>query len=113
MARFCRIPVAVVIGAGFLSACSSTENLMSSSAPESVTETEQTTAVEIEQPAPSPVLTYEWDTGFSSFLTPPVEVRRLAKADCMAEGYEIAVVETMVLQGSTATARYICRGDSE
>ena len=28
-----------------------------------------------------------------NILTPPIEVRRQAKADCVAEGYEVAVVD--------------------
>ena len=60
-----------------------------------------------------PSLVYSWDTGFSSFLSPPIEVRRLAHDDCKADGYEIATVETMALDGSTATATFICRGDFE
>lgn len=59
------------------------------------------------------LLVYEWDTGFSSFLSPPIEVRRQAKADCKAEGYEVAVVETMLLDGNIATGHFICRGDFE
>ena len=61
----------------------------------------------------APFLTYEWDTGFSGFLSPPIEVRRAAKADCMSEGYQVAVVEVMALRGAVATATFICRGDSE
>ena len=60
-----------------------------------------------------PFLTYEWDTGFSGFLSPPIEVRRAAKADCMSEGYQVAVVEVMALRGAVATATFICRGDTE
>jgi len=60
-----------------------------------------------------PFLTYEWDTGFSGFLSPPVEVRRAAKADCVSEGYQVAVVEVMALRGAVATATFICRGDTE
>jgi len=60
-----------------------------------------------------PSLTYSWDTEFSAFLTPPIEVRRLAKNDCVSEGYEIAVVKTMKLEGNMATALFICRGDFE
>ena len=63
--------------------------------------------------APPPFLTYEWNTGFSGFLSPPIEVRRAAKADCVAEGYELAVVETMMLNGDVATAVYLCHGDTE
>jgi hypothetical protein len=63
--------------------------------------------------APPPFLTYEWNTGFSGFLSPPIEVRRAAKADCVAEGYELAVVETMMLNGDVATAIYLCHGDTE
>ena len=61
----------------------------------------------------APFLTYEWDTGFSGFLSPPIEVRRAAKADCMSEGYQVAVVEVMALRGAVATATFICRGDAE
>ena len=64
-------------------------------------------------PAPLPFLTYEWNTGFSGFLSPPIEVRRAAKNDCIAEGYELAVVETMTLNGDVATAIYLCQGDTE
>ena len=61
----------------------------------------------------APFLTYEWDTGFSGFLSPPIEVRRAAKADCMSEGYQVAVVEVMALRGAVAKATFICRGDAE
>ena len=63
--------------------------------------------------AVSTLIVYEWDTGFSSFLSPPIEVRRQARADCQSEGYEVAVVETMMLDGNIATAHFICRGDFE
>ena len=59
------------------------------------------------------LLVYEWDTEFSAFLSPPIEVRRQAKADCVSEGYEVAVVETLMLDGNVATAHFICRGDFE
>jgi hypothetical protein len=69
------------------------------------------TAVEaVEEPT---ALTFEWDTQFSAFLSPPIEVRRLAKDACVAEGYEIATVETMKLENNVATAIFICRGDFE
>ena len=61
----------------------------------------------------APLLVDQWDTGFSAFLSPPIEVRRQAKADCVSEGYEVAVVETLVLDGNVATAHFICRGDFE
>ena len=60
-----------------------------------------------------PILVYDWDTEFSAFLSPPIEVRRQAKADCVSEGYEVAVVETLVLVENVATAQFICRGDFE
>ena len=66
----------------------------------------------VEQISPPP-LVYSWDTGFSTFLSPPIKVRRLARDDCMAAGYEVATVGTMALDGSTATATFICRGDFE
>ena len=70
-------------------------------------------AVASEVPVQAPLLVYEWDTEFSAFLSPPIEVRRQAKADCVSEGYEVAVVETLVLDRNVATAHFICRGDFE
>ena len=70
-------------------------------------------AVASEVVVEAPLLVYEWDTEFSAFLSPPIEVRRQAKADCVSEGYEVAVVETLVLDGNVATAHFICRGDFE
>ena len=70
-------------------------------------------AVASEVVVEAPLLVYEWDTKFSAFLSPPIEVRRQAKADCVSEGYEVAVVETLVLDGNVATAQFICRGDFE
>ena len=61
----------------------------------------------------APLLVYDWDTEFSAFLSPPIEVRRQAKADCVTEGYEVAVVGTLALDGNLATAHFICRGDFE
>ena len=58
-------------------------------------------------------LVYEWDTEFSAFLSPPIEVRRMAREDCVKAGYEVAVVETLALEGNVARATYICRGDFE
>ena len=58
-------------------------------------------------------LVYEWDTEFSAFLSPPIEVRRMARDDCVKAGYEVAVVETLALEGNVARATYICRGDFE
>jgi len=66
----------------------------------------------IETPAEQS-LVYEWDTEFSAFLSPPIEVRRMARDDCVDAGYEVAVVETLALEGSVARATYICRGDFE
>jgi uncharacterized protein YceK len=70
-------------------------------------------AVASEVVVEAPLLVYEWDTEFSTFLSPPIEVRRQAKADCVSGGYEVAVVETLVLDGNVATAHFICRGDFE
>lgn len=60
-----------------------------------------------------PPLVYSWDTEYSTFLSPPIEVRRLARDDCLADGYEIATVGTLALDGNIATATFICRGDFE
>jgi hypothetical protein len=64
-------------------------------------------------PPPPPPLVYSWNTEFSGFLSPPIEVRRMARDDCLAAGYEIATVETMALQANIATVTFICRGDFE
>ena len=71
------------------------------------------TAPETVEASVEQALVYEWDTGFSAFLSPPIEVRRMARDDCVKAGYEIAVVETMALEGNVARATYICRGDFE
>ena len=68
---------------------------------------------EVDEVDAVPFLTYEWTTGFSGFLSPPIEVRRAAKADCVSEGYQVAVIEVLALHGDVATATYICRGDTE
>ena len=65
------------------------------------------------QPVTPPPLIYSWDTEFSAFLSPPIEVRRRARDDCLADGYEVATVGTMALDGNIATATFICRGDFE
>ena len=70
-------------------------------------------AVASEVVVEAPLLVYEWDTDFSAFLSPPIEVRRQAKADCVTEGYEVAVVGTLALDGNVATGHFICRGDFE
>ena len=75
--------------------------------------TEAEEAVASEVVVEAPLLVYEWDTEFSAFLSPPIEVRRQAKADCVAEGYEVAVVGTLALDGNVATGHFICRGDFE
>ena len=79
---------------------------------ESAAQTIQSVDETVEEDAPTP-LVYSWDTEFSAFLSPPIEIRRLAQDDCRVAGYEIAVVETMALAGSTATATFICQGDFE
>ena len=71
------------------------------------------TGEETVQSAAPPPLVYSWDTEFSAFLSPPIEVRRLARDDCQAAGYEVATVGTMALDGNIATATFICRGDFE
>ena len=117
MARLNLVSFAVLTAASLLAGCSYTGGMFSGTNAPAVDASEEiaeeSVPVVVEQPEPAPILTFQWDTGFSAFLTPPIEVRRQAKADCVAEGYEVAVVETMLLDGSTATARYICRGDSE
>ncbi len=102
-----------------LAGCASLSGILSSSEPAPVE------AVAVEQVddtavvptggavAETTALIYEWDTQYSAFLSPPIEVRRQAKNDCVADGYEIAVVETLMLEGNVATAVFICRGDFE
>ena len=113
-------PVLMVATGLALGGCSAvTQFLSQGDAAEPVPVTEEVATPETpEAPvaeviAESTLLVYEWDTGFSSFLSPPIEVRRQARDDCKSEGYEVAVVETMMLDGNIATARFICRGDFE
>jgi len=102
-----------------LAGCSSIPNPFAVSAPvpaESAVAEQSDNSVSApasEAVAQTTALIYEWDTQYSAFLSPPIEVRRQAKNDCVAEGYEIAVVETMKLDGNVATAVFICRGDFE
>ena len=116
-----KICPALMISAGLLLAgCTSIKQYLSP-AETGVADAEQAEAaapeaegaVASEVVVEAPLLVYEWDTGFSAFLSPPIEVRRQAKADCVSEGYEVAVVETLVLAGNVATAHFICRGDFE
>ena len=118
MSKICS---ALMISAGLLlGGCTSTKQYLSS-AETGAADAEQAEAVapEAEEAVVSEVfveatlLVYEWDTEFSAFLSPPIEVRRQAKADCVSEGYEVAVVETLVLDGNVATAHFSCRGDFE
>lgn len=79
-------------------------------------ETETTPAASASDTVGAPVeqtLVYEWDTEFSAFLSPPIEIRRMARDDCVKAGYEVAVVGTLALEGNVARATYICRGDFE
>ena len=113
--RICLVGLAGLALAG----CSSMPNPLASSAPaptesdlgaQAVTEVEAAVSGTVVE---TPALVYEWDTQYSAFLSPPIDVRRQAKNDCVSEGYEIAVVETMMLEGNVATAVFICRGDFE
>lgn len=112
-------PVLVVTAGVALGGCSAVKQFLSSddTAVAPVTEVAvdpEAPQVPVEEVVVEPtLLVYEWDTGFSSFLSPPIEVRRLARADCKSEGYEVAVVETLMLDGNIATAHFICRGDFE
>ena len=114
-------PVLVVTAGVALGGCSAVKQFLSSDDTAAAPVTEGAADLELEAPeapveaviAEPTLLVYEWDTGFSSFLSPPIEVRRLARADCKSEGYEVAVVETLMLDGNIATAHFICRGDFE
>ena len=114
-------PVLVVTAGVALGGCSAVKQFLSSDDTAAAPVTEGAADLELEAPeapveeviAEPTLLVYEWDTGFSSFLSPPIEVRRLARADCKSEGYEVAVVETLKLNGNIATAHFICRGDFE
>lgn len=102
-----------------LAGCSSIPNPFAAAEPvpvepEAAAQTENNVEVPVNEPvAQTTALIYEWDTQYSAFLSPPIEVRRQAKNDCVADGYEIAVVETLKLDGNVATAVFICRGDFE
>jgi len=113
-------PVLMIATGLALGGCSTvTQFLSSDDTTEALPVTEEVAAPEapeapVEDVIAEPtLLVYEWDTGFSSFLSPPIEVRQQARDDCKSEGYEVAVVETMMLDGNIATAHFICRGDFE
>ena len=113
-------PTLIVLAGLLLGGCTSIKRYLSPAESDaSDAEHAETAAPEAEEAVASVVvvearpLVYEWDTEFSAFLSPPIEVRRQAKADCVSEGYEIAVVKTLVLDGNLATAHFICRGDFE
>ena len=118
MSKIC--PALMILAGLLLGGCTSTNHYLSP-AETGAADVEQTEAAapEAEEAFPSevvveaPPFVYEWDTEFSAFLSPPIGVRRQAKADCVSEGYEVAVVETLALDGNVATAHFICRGDFE
>ncbi len=102
----------------FMAACNATSGMNSQTITTSgdgeadQAETEQAVEATVQPPAPPPFV-YSWDTEFSAFLSPPIEVRRLARDECRADGYEVATVATLALDGNIATATFICRGDFE
>ena len=113
-------PVLMVSAGLMLSGCTSIKQYFSQAEtgaadPEKVeavvTEVEEAVASDIVVEVPP--LVYDWDTEFSAFISPPIEVRRQAKADCVSEDYEVAVVGMLALHRNVATAYYICRGDFE
>ena len=112
-------PCLVGLAAVLLAGCSSLPNLFAASgqAPAEATaagqEAEAVTVPAAASVGVAPALISAWDTQYSAVLSPPIEVRRQAKNDCAADGYEVAVVETMKLEGNVATAIFICRGDFE
>ena len=118
MSKIC--PALMILACLLLGGCASSKQYLSPTET-GAAEAERTNAAvpEVEEAAASevvfeaPLLVYKWDTEFSAFLSPPIEVRRQAKADCVSEGYEVAVVETLALDGNVATAHFICRGDFE
>ena len=118
MSKIC--PALMILACLLLGGCTSSKQYLSPTetgaaeaerADAAVPEVEEAVASEVVFQAP--LLVYKWDTEFSAFLSPPIEVRRQAKADCVSEGYEVAVVETLALDGNVATAHFICRGDFE
>ncbi len=114
-----RIITVIQIGliSTFMAACNATSGMNLPATATVDSETDQTAAPQTDedtvQPAAPPSLVYSWDTEFSAFLSPPIEVRRLARDDCQADGYEVATVGTLALDGNIATATFICRGDFE
>ena len=118
MSKIC--PALMILAGLLLGGCASSEQYLSPAETGAAgAEQVEATVPEAEEAATSevvveaPLLVYKWDTEFSAFLSPPIEVRRQAKADCVSEDYEVAVVETLVLDGNVATAYFICRGDFE
>ncbi|MBT6121780.1 MAG: hypothetical protein HOH48_00275 [Candidatus Puniceispirillum sp.] len=61
-------------------------------------------------PAPLPSLEFEWDTGYSSVILPPDEVRKAAIESCKARGFARGYMISVALNEGKVRALYGCRG---
>lgn len=58
-------------------------------------------------------MVFGWVTGFSGFISAPIDVRREAHSACNERGYAVAVMAKLAIVGDNATAEFTCRGDAE
>lgn len=58
-------------------------------------------------------LVYVWATGYSGFISAPLEVRREAHIACNERGFAVAVMANLAINGDTVEAEFTCRGDAE
>ena len=74
------------------------------------------TTSDVSNETPEDVLTpmvFAWNTGFSGFISAPIEVRREAHLACNERGFAVAVMAELAVDGDTVTAEFTCRGDAE
>lgn len=57
-----------------------------------------------------PSLVFEWDTGYSNFISPPAEIRKAAMESCKARGYDQSYMISVALNGGLARGLFGCRG---
>jgi len=66
-----------------------------------------------EQADPNAPMVFEWQTGYSGFISAPIDVRREAHIACQERGLAVAVMANLQLDGDSARATFTCRGDIE
>ncbi|MDA7599084.1 hypothetical protein N8835_03550 [Alphaproteobacteria bacterium] len=62
---------------------------------------------------PNAPMVFEWQTGYSGFISAPIDVRSAAHNACQERGLAVAVMANLALDGDSARATFTCRGDIE